>query len=132
MIRLYEKYGYYKEGISTITMEGAKGATQIQEMMEHLRQNPPQAFGNYRVLEIRDYQLRRAKNVQTGEISEITLPTSNVLYYELENNSWCCARPSGTEPKIKFYMGIKEDSMEQANHQLEELKQAVLEVVNKK
>lgn len=132
MIRLYEKYGYYKEGISTITMEGAKGATQIQEMMEHLRQNPPQAFGNYRVLEIRDYQLRKAKNVQTGEISEITLPTSNVLYYELENNSWCCARPSGTEPKIKFYMGIKEDSMEQANHQLEELKQAVLEVVNKK
>lgn len=132
MIRLYEKYGYYKEGISTITMEGAKGATQIQEMMEHLRQNPPQAFGNYRVLEIRDYQLRRAKNVQTGEISEITLPTSNVLYYDLENNSWCCARPSGTEPKIKFYMGIKEDSMEQANHQLEELKQAVLEVVNKK
>ena len=71
MIRLYEKYGYYKEGISTITMEGAKGATQIQEMMEHLRQNPPQAFGNYRVLEIRDYQLRKAKNVQTGEISEI-------------------------------------------------------------
>lgn len=132
MIRLYEKYGYYKEGISTITMEGAKGATQIQEMMEHLRQNPPQAFGNYRVLEIRDYQLRKAKNVQTGEISEITLPTSNVLYYKLENNSWCCARPSGTEPKIKFYMGIKEDSMEQANHQLEELKQAVLEVVNKK
>ena len=132
MIRLYEKYGYYKEGISTITMEGAKGATQIQEMMEHLRQNPPQAFGNYRVLEIRDYQLRKAKNVQTGEISEITLPTSNVLYYKLENNSWCCARPSGTEPKIKLYMVIKEDSMEQANHQLEELKQAVLEVVNKK
>ena len=132
MLRLYEKYGYYKEGISTITMEGAKGATKIQEMMEHLRQNPPQAFGNYRVLEIRDYQLRKAKNVQTGEISEITLPTSNVLYYELENNSWCCARPSGTEPKIKFYMGIKEDSIEQANHQLEELKQAVLEVVNKK
>ncbi len=132
MIRLYEKYGYYKEGISTITMEGAKGATQIQEMMEHLRQNPPQAFGNYRVLEIRDYQLRRAKNVQTGEISEITLPTSNVLYYELENNSWCCARPSGTEPKIKFYMGIKAHSMEEANQQLEELKQAVLDVVNSK
>ena len=97
-----------------------------------LFRSPPQAFGNYRVLEIRDYQLRKAKNVQTGEISEITLPTSNVLYYKLENNSWCCARPSGTEPKIKFYMGIKEDSMEQANHQLEELKQAVLEVVNKK
>lgn len=132
MIRLYEKYGYYKEGISTITMEGAKGATQIQKMMEHLRENPPQAFGNYRVLEIRDYQLRKAKNVQTGEISEITLPTSNVLYYELENNSWCCARPSGTEPKIKFYMGIKANYMEEANHQLEELKQAVLEVVNKK
>lgn len=130
MIRLYEKYGYYKEGISTITMEGAKGATKIQEMMEHLRENPPQAFGNIRVLEIRDYNMKKAKNLQTGEISEITLPTSNVLYYELENNSWCCARPSGTEPKIKFYMGIKANSMEEANQQLEELKQAVLDVVN--
>ncbi len=132
MIRLYEKYGYYKEGISTITMEGAKGATKIQEMMEHLRENPPQAFGNIRVLEIKDYNMKKAKNLQTGEISEITLPTSNVLYYELENNSWCCARPSGTEPKIKFYMGIKANSMEEANQQLEELKQAVLDVVNQK
>ncbi len=132
MIRLYEKYGYYKEGISTITMEGASGAEAIKETMEHLRNNPPHAFGNYQVLEIKDYMLKKAKNLQTGETSEITLPTSNVLYYELENNSWCCARPSGTEPKIKFYMGIKANSMEEANHQLEELKQAVLEVVNKK
>ncbi|MBO5479525.1 MAG: phospho-sugar mutase [Clostridia bacterium] len=129
MINLYEKYGYYKEGISSITMEGASGAEKIKEIMDNLRQNPPTEFGKYKVLEIKDYKLSEAKNLQTGETSEITLPTSNVLYYELENNSWCCARPSGTEPKIKFYMGIKATSMEEANKELEELKQAVLEVV---
>ena len=131
MINIYEKYGYYKEGISSITMEGMQGAEKIKEIMNSLRQNPPKQFGKYKVLEIKDYKLSKAKNLQTEEEYKISLPVSNVLYYKLENNSWCCARPSGTEPKIKFYMGIKADSNEQADKELEELKQAVLDIVNK-
>ena len=129
MINIYKKYGYYKEGISTITLEGATGAEQIKEIMEKLRKNPPHAFGKYKVIEVKDYQLGKVENLKTGEISSTTLPKSNVLYYNLENDAWCCVRPSGTEPKIKFYMGIKETSMEEAIKQLEELKKEVLKQV---
>lgn len=129
MINIYEKYGYYKEGITAITMEGIDGAEKITKIMEKLRQNAPQAFGNYKVLKAKDYKTSECTNLQTNEKTKIDLPTSNVLYYDLENDAWCCARPSGTEPKIKFYMGVKGTSMKDAKEQLEDLRKAVLEIV---
>ena len=112
MINLYKKYGYYKEGIASITMEGAQGAEKIKQIMENLRKNPPKKFGNYKILKIKDYLTRECNNKVENKITKIDLPTSNVLYYDLQDNSWCCVRPSGTEPKIKFYIGIKGNSME--------------------
>jgi phosphoglucomutase len=129
MMNIYEKYGYYKEGISSITMEGADGAQKINQIMEKLRQNAPQNFGNYKVIKAKDYKTSVCKDIQTGKETKIDLPVSNVLYYDLENDAWCCARPSGTEPKIKFYMGVKGKSVEDAEKQLEELKQAVLNTI---
>jgi len=129
MINLYEKYGYYKEGLATITMEGQKGAEKIKEIMEKLRKDAPKKFGNYKVQKSKDYKTSECIDLQTNEKTKIQLPISNVLYYELENDAWCCVRPSGTEPKIKFYMGIKATSMKEAQKQLEELNKAVLEIV---
>lgn len=129
MINIYEKYGYYKEGQATITLEGSDGAEQIKSMMEKLRANKPEKLGDYKVLEIRDYKKNEILNLETGKITETGLPNSNVLYYHLENNSWCCARPSGTEPKIKFYMGIKGNSLEDADKKFNDLKTAMLEFV---
>ena len=124
-----KKYGYYKEGITSITMEGIDGAEKITKIMENLRQNAPQSFGNYKVLKAKDYKTSECINLQTNEKTKIDLPTSNVLYYDLGNDAWCCARPSGTEPKIKFYMGVKGTSMQDAEKQLEDLRKAVLETV---
>ena len=129
MENMYKKYGYYKEGLVSLTMEGADGAEKIKQIMENLRQNAPKTFGSYKVLKAKDYKISECIDLQTNEKIKIELPTSNVLYYELENDAWCCARPSGTEPKIKFYMGIKGTSKENAEQELEALKQAVLEVV---
>ena len=121
MINIYEKYGYYKELTISITREGASGAEEIKQMMEKMRNNPPEVLGQYRVLEFRDYKKDFIKNNITGETSKTGLPNSNVLYYGLENDAWCCVRPSGTEPKIKFYMGVKGKSEEDAEKQLKEL-----------
>ena len=121
MINIYEKYGYYKEYTVSITREGASGAEEIKQMMEKMRNNPPEVLGQYRVLEFRDYKKDFIKNNITGETSKTGLPNSNVLYYGLENDAWCCVRPSGTEPKIKFYMGVKGKSEEDAEKQLKEL-----------
>ena len=129
MINIYEKYGYYKEGQVSIVLEGADGAEKIKEMMTAMRNKNIDKIGEYKVLEFRDYNKNMIKNMQTGETKETGLPKSNVLYYDLENNSWCCVRPSGTEPKIKLYMGIKADSMEKAEKKLEELKQAMENLV---
>jgi len=129
MINLYEKYGYYKEGIVALTMEGADGAEKIQAILEKLRKNVPTKFGSYNIVNAKDYSISQSKNMQTGETITINLPKSNVLYYDLEDNGWCCVRPSGTEPKIKFYMGIKAKTNEEADQKLEELKKAVLEEV---
>ena len=107
MIALYEKYGYYKEDLYTITLKGIDGSKQIAAIMDTLRSNPPKEFGELQVLNMRDYASGIVTNCVTGEKSETGLPSSNVLYFELSNDSWCCARPSGTEPKIKFYMGVK-------------------------
>lgn len=118
---MYEKYGYYKETQYTITMKGIDGARQIAEIMDKLRKNPPKAFGENKVLKFRDYQEDRIVDMETGEETKTGLPKSNVLYFELPDDSWCCARPSGTEPKIKFYMGVKGDSIEDAKAKVEKL-----------
>ena len=129
MINIYEKYGYYKEGQVSIVLEGADGAEKIKEMMTAMRNKRVDKIGEYKVLEFRDYDKNIIKNMENGATRETGLPKSNVLYYDLENNSWCCVRPSGTEPKIKLYMGIKADSMENAEKKLEELKQAMESLV---
>ncbi len=128
MENMYKKYGYYKEGLATITMEGADGAQKIAGIMEKLRQNPPLQLGSYQVLSARDYKTSISKNMTTNEENQITLPKSNVLYYELSNDAWCCVRPSGTEPKIKFYIGVKENVEEKAEQEVENLKKAILEI----
>ena len=112
---MYEKYGYFKEDLYTITMKGKDGAEQIAAIMEKLRANPPKEFGEWKVKEMRDYKSGKTVNPETGEEGETGLPTSNVLYFDLSEDSWCCARPSGTEPKIKFYMGVKGKSLEDAS-----------------
>ena len=125
MINIYEKYGYYKEGQVSIVHEGPEGAEKIKQIMTHLRNNPLSKIGNYKVLRYRDYETNIIKDLQTGETTTTGLPKSNVLYYELENDFWCCIRPSGTEPKIKLYMGVKADNMEQAETKLKDLTQAM-------
>ena len=121
MVDMYEKYGYFKETQYTITLKGVDGSKQIAEIMNKLRQNPPKAFGEYKVLRFRDYEEDRIVDMETGAESKTGLPKSNVLYFELPNNWWCCARPSGTEPKIKFYMGVTGDSLETADANVEKL-----------
>ncbi len=129
MINIYEKYGYYREAQVSIYLKGAEGAVKIKELMENLRKNPIIAFGEYKVKSISDYSTSKKRDMLTGQETDIKLPVSNVLYYELENDEWCCARPSGTEPKIKFYMGVKASTMEEAEKRLENLKEEVLRKV---
>ena len=129
MIDVYEKYGYYKEGLVSIVREGAQGAKEIQDMMTKTRGKEVNEISGLKVLKFKDVQKDYVKNMQTGEITKTGLPQSNVLYYELENNSWCCVRPSGTEPKIKLYMGVKGKNEEDATQKLEVLKQAMVKVV---
>ena len=121
MLDMYETYGYFKEGQYTITMKGVEGAGQIAAIMDKLRQNPPKAIGDAKVLKFRDYQEDRIVDMETGAETTTGLPKSNVLYFELPNNSWCCARPSGTEPKIKFYMGVVGKDLADADAKLAQL-----------
>ena len=126
MLKIYSRFGYYMEGIHTITLKGIDGAQQIKDMMDRLRSNPPKEFDGLKVLKFRDYTKDTVTDLATGEVTPTGLPNSNVLYFEIENDSWCCARPSGTEPKIKFYMGIKGNDLEDANKKLESFKNAVV------
>lgn len=125
MLDMYEKYGYYKEDLYTITMKGKEGSEQIAAIMENLRANPPKEFGAWKVLAMRDYTKDERIDIATGEKSSTGLPYSNVLYFELSDDAWCCARPSGTEPKIKFYMGVKGESLEDAKKKVGELTEAL-------
>lgn len=130
MMNIFEKYGYFKETQVSIVMEGAEGAEKIKQMMSDLRNKEvPKEIGKYKVLTFKDIEQDIEKDMITGEVRKTGLPKSNVLYYALENNNWCCVRPSGTEPKIKLYMGIKSSSMEAADKELEELKEAMEKVV---
>ena len=123
--QMYERYGYYREGQIPVTLEGADGAAKIQEMMKTMRNNPPETIGKYKVLKIMDCSVGTEKDILTGEEVKIDLPKSNVLRYSLENDCWCAVRPSGTEPKIKFYMGVRGDSLEGAEKDLADLTEAM-------
>ena len=129
MQEIYKKYGYYKEGQISIVLKGADGALEIKNNMDRMRKNPPKELAGLKVLEVRDYQEHKIVDFE-GKERETDLPTSNVLYYELENNSWCCVRPSGTEPKIKFYMGVKGITKDDADVKLEELTEAMKSFVD--
>ena len=125
MNNMYKKYGYYKEKQFSITLKGAEGAEQIKKMMDDLRNNPPSVIGKYKVISVGDYNSQVIHNNETGKETSTNLPKSNVLYYELEDDAWCCVRPSGTEPKIKFYMGVKENSMEEAEKELQNIENSM-------
>ena len=126
---IYKKYGYYKEAQVSIVMEGAEGAEKIKEMMTNMRNTPVEKIGEYKVLTFKDVEKDYVKDMVKGEESKTGLPKSNVLYYALEDNNWCCVRPSGTEPKIKLYMGVKGTSDEDAAKKLEALKEAMVAIV---
>ena len=125
MLKIYEKYGFYQEKQMSIVLKGAEGAAQIKNMMEQMRNNVPEQIGQFKVLSFGDYQKQLIHNNITGEDSSTNLSKSNVLYYELENNAWCCVRPSGTEPKIKFYMGVCGTSLENAQEQMNILENVI-------
>jgi len=125
MLELYEEYGYYMEGAVSVVLKGIEGAERIKSIIENLRNNPISELGGYKVLSISDYLKDEKKIVATGEVSKTGLPSSNVLYYELEDNQWCCVRPSGTEPKLKFYYGIKGKDMEDAKARLDKVGEGI-------
>lgn len=131
MMNIYNKYGFYKEGISTITLKGADGAVKMKELLDSIRSNPPKELGGYKVTRVRDYKTGIIVDNKTGKESETGLPTSNVLYYDLEDDAWCCVRPSGTEPKVKFYMGVKGTSLSDADSKLEKLRRSMMKLSEK-
>lgn len=114
MIEMYERYGYYKDDVKSITLKGIEGLAKIQQIMDTLRNNTPSEIGPYKVVSARDYKLDTKKDMVTGEVTTTGLPSSNVLYYDLTDDAWLCVRPSGTEPKIKLYYGVKGTSLEDA------------------
>ena len=125
MIEMYEEYGYFKETQYSLTLKGVEGSKQIAAIMEKLRNNPPKMLGDLKVLKFRDYDRDVIKDMATGDTCSTGLPKSNVLYFDLEDDAWCCARPSGTEPKLKFYMGVKGSSLDDATAKNNALTDAV-------
>ena len=131
MIDMYEKYGYYKEDIKSITLKGIEGLAKIQQILETLRNEPPVEIAGCKVLKARDYKLDTIKDMVTGEVVPTGLPSSNVLYYDLPDGAWVCVRPSGTEPKVKFYYGIKGTSLEDAENKAAKMGEEVLAMIDK-
>ena len=131
MVAMYEKYGYYKDAVKAIGLKGIEGLAKIQNIMETLRKEAPARVGEYDVVSARDYKLDTIKDMKTGAVTETGLPASNVLYYDLNDGAWVCVRPSGTEPKIKFYYGVKETSLEDADKKSAELGEALMAMVDK-
>lgn len=130
MLKIYEEYGFFKETQYAITMKGIDGSKEIAALMDKFRNNTPSKFGHWDVVSFRDYENNTIKDLKTGEVRETGLPKSNVLYFDLTDDAWCCARPSGTEPKIKFYMGVKGTNLEDAQAKVEELTNAVKDIIN--
>lgn len=130
MVAMYEKYGYYKDAVQSIGLKGIEGLAKIKNIMDTLRNNTPVEVGGYKVVSARDYQLDTIKDMATGEVKSTGLPASNVLYYDMNDGAWMCVRPSGTEPKIKFYYGIKGTSMEDADAKSAEFGKAVQAMVD--
>ena len=130
MIEMYEQFRYYKDEIQSVTMKGIEGLQKIQEIMNSLRQNPPAEFAGHKVVAVRDYKADTIKDLATGEVKATGLPNSNVLYYELTDDAWVCVRPSGTEPKVKFYYGVKGTSLADADKKSEIMGKAVLDMVD--
>lgn len=131
MVDMYERYGYYKDDIKSISLSGIEGLAKIQSILEALRQNPPAEIGGYKVVSRRDYKKDEIVDLATGETKPTGLPSSNVLYYDMTDDAWLCVRPSGTEPKIKFYYGIKGTSLADADEKSEALGKAVLAMIDK-
>lgn len=131
MIAMYDRYGYFKDDIQAITLKGIEGLAKIQEILETLRKNPPSEIAGYKVLVARDYKADTRKNMETGEVTDTGLPSSNVLYYDLTDDAWLCVRPSGTEPKVKFYYGVKGSSMEDADAKSEKMGKEILTMIDK-
>ena len=130
MVDMYEKYGYYKDDIQSITLKGIEGLEKIQSILETLRQNPPKEIAGYQVTSARDYKKDTIQNMETGEVTSTGLPSSNVLYYDLTDDAWLCVRPSGTEPKVKFYYGVKGTSLEDADAKSKAMGEKVLEMIH--
>lgn len=130
MIEMYEQFGYYKDAIQSVTMKGIEGLRKIQEIMNSLRQNPPAEFAGHKVTAVRDYKADTITDVTTGAVKPTGLPNSNVLYYELTDDAWVCVRPSGTEPKVKFYYGVKGTSLADADEKSDIMGKAVLDMVD--
>ena len=130
MIDMYEEFGYYKDDIQSVTLKGMEGLEKIQQIMNTLRQNPPAEFAGYKVTAVRDYKENTVKDLATGEVKPTGLPNSNVLYYELTDDAWVCVRPSGTEPKVKFYYGVKGTSLTDADEKSALMGKAVLNMVD--
>ena len=131
MIDMYEKYGYYKDDVKAITLKGIEGLEKIQTILETLRADAPKEIGGYKVLKVRDYKKDTITDLADGKVTPTGLPASNVLYYELEDDAWVCVRPSGTEPKVKFYYGIKGTSLEEADAKSESIGKEVLAMIEK-
>jgi phosphoglucomutase len=131
LLNLYVDFGFYKEYLISITKKGIEGAAEIQTMMFELRQNPLKEINGQRVLMVEDYQNSTALNLFTGETEELKVPKSNVLIYYLEDGTKICARPSGTEPKIKFYFSVNEplDAVEHAKEVEKNLDQKIKNIV---
>lgn len=131
MVDMYEKYGYYLDAVKAIGLAGIEGLAKIKAIMEELRNNAPTEVGGYKVVSVRDYSKDTITDVATGEVTPTGLPSSNVLYYDMEDGAWLCVRPSGTEPKVKFYYGVKGTSLDDAKEKSEALGASVLDMVNK-
>ncbi|EJR57672.1 hypothetical protein IIO_04682 [Bacillus cereus VD115] len=126
LLEVFEKYGFFREDLVSLTLKGKDGAEQIQEMMATFRENPPKEVAGLTVVAVEDYKASIVTSLQDGHKEEIHLPKSNVLKYQLEDGSWFCLRPSGTEPKIKFYFGVKDNSLQNSEQKLLTIKEDIM------
>ncbi|HEU5141099.1 MAG TPA: phospho-sugar mutase [Bacillales bacterium] len=130
LLELYEKYGWFREELESVTLKGKQGSEKISNVMDVFRKRPPQTIAGHTIVSFEDYQLRERRNPKSGEAETLDLPKSNVLKYFLEDGSWFCLRPSGTEPKIKLYFGVCKETSEESISSLDQMKTAVMEQVN--